>query len=70
MTETISFILYGEPLPFARAGAFGKRRFTPPKQRDYMLEVRRVAYEAMAGRPPLQGPVRVGVAAVYEYPKT
>lgn len=57
-------------MPFARAGSFGKRRFTPPKQRDYMLEVRRIAHEAMAGRRALTGPLRFEIDAYYEIPKS
>ena len=57
-------------MPFARAGSFGKRRFTPPKQRDYVLEARRIANEAMAGRRPLTGPLKLEVEAWYEIPKS
>lgn len=68
MTERVQFIIPGNPVPFARAGSFGTRRFTPPKQRDYMLEVRRIAHDAMAGAAPFAGPVSVHVDAYYELP--
>jgi len=66
--ERVSFIIPGDPVPFSRAGSFGKRRFTPPKQRDYMLEARRIAHDAMAGAAPFAGPVSVDVDAYYELP--
>ena len=68
--NAVRFTIFGEPVPFTRAGAFGKRRFTPPKQRDYMLEVRRVAHEAMAGAAPFEGPLSVEVIAIYGIPAT
>ena len=68
MTEAVSFVIPGDPVPFARAGSFGKRRFTPPKQRDYMLEARRIAHEAMRGAAPFAGPVGVEIEALYELP--
>ena len=45
----VQFVIPGAPVPFARAGSFGTRRFTPTKQRDYMLQVRAMAFEAMRG---------------------
>ena len=48
--------------------AFGKRRYTPPKQRDYMLEARRIAHEAMRGAAPFGGPIAVSVRASYAIP--
>jgi Holliday junction resolvase RusA-like endonuclease len=66
--QAVSFIVYGDPVPFARAGSFGKRRFTPAKQRDYMLHVRSVAWQAMKKAPPMTGPLSMSVIAVYETP--
>ena len=64
----VEFVVFGDPVPFARAGAFGKRRFTPAKQRDYMLHVRSVAFQEMKRAAPLEGPLSMSVVAVYEIP--
>lgn len=63
--DGIQFEIPGDAVPFARAGAHGKRRFTPKKQGDYMAVVKLFASQAMAGRKPLEGPVRVIVEAEY-----
>lgn len=70
MTEVVAFTIPGQPVPFARAGSQGTRRFTPPKQRDYMLEARRIAHEAMDGRPPFGGAIAVDVQASYAIPES
>lgn len=67
---TISFTIPGDPVPFARAGAQGKRRFTPRKQADYMAAVKLFASQAMAGRNPIGGPVRMEVVAMYVAPSS
>ena len=71
MTGAVEFVVFGPPIPFARAGGGStRRRFTPPKQRDYMLQVRAVAYAKMLelGLPPLTGPLRLTAECVFEYP--
>ncbi len=67
---SLIFTIPGAPVPFARAGSFGTRRFTPTKQRDYMLQVRAMAFEAMRGAPLLEGPLTMDVRAVYPIPET
>ena len=67
---SLIFTIPGAPVPFARAGSFGTRRFTPTKQRDYMLQVRAMAFEAMRGAPLLEGPLTMDVRAVYQVPET
>lgn len=64
----IIFTIPGEPVPFARAGALGKRRFTPKKQGDFMGAVKTIAAAAMQGARPLDGPVGMTVRAVYLVP--
>lgn len=64
----IFFTIPGEPVPFARAGALGKRRFTPKKQGDFMGAVRTIAARAMEGAAPIDGPVSMTVRAVYLVP--
>ena len=64
----IQFEIPGDAVPFARAGAHGKRRFTPKRQSDYMAVVKLFASQAMAGRKPLEGPLRMIVEAEYVPP--
>jgi Holliday junction resolvase RusA-like endonuclease len=64
----ISFTIPGEPIAFARAGANGKRRYTPPKQASFMAAVKLFASRAMGGWPPMQGPVEMTVEAIYLAP--
>lgn len=66
-----SFVVPGEPIPWARAGGgLTVHRFTPARQRKYMAGLRLIAQAAMRGGPPLDGPVRLEVIAVYAWPKS
>lgn len=64
----IEFTVPGEAVPFARAGALGKRRFTPKKQADHMGVVKLFAHRAMNGAPPLTTAVSMRVEASYLHP--
>lgn len=66
----IAFTIPGEPVAFARAGAQGKRRFTPKKQSDFMGTVRTYASRAMNGGVPMDGPIEMQVRAVYLVPES
>jgi Holliday junction resolvase RusA-like endonuclease len=66
--EMIAFSIPGEAIPFARAGSNGKRRFTPPKQANFMDVVKLFAQRAMEGTAPLEGPLRMQVRATYLVP--
>jgi len=68
--QLIFFTIPGEPVPFARAGAFGKRRFTPRKQSDFMGVVKLYAQQAMMGNAPLEGPLRINLCATYLHPQS
>lgn len=68
MTATIEFVVPGEATPFARAGASGKRRFTPKKQRAAMIVVQMFARRQMAGRPPLEGPLHLSLECDFLVP--
>lgn len=57
-----------EPVPFARAGAQGRRRFTPKRQAEFMGQFRVFAESAMAGRPPFDGPLAMAARFVYVAP--
>jgi Holliday junction resolvase RusA-like endonuclease len=65
----IVFKVPGEIAPWARAGRFGQRSFTPRKQRRYMDAIRSAAKDAHAG-PPFEGAVRMLVMAIYPWPKS
>jgi len=69
MTE-VAFIVPGGPVPFARAGSNGKRRFTPPKQAGFMTLVKHCASLAIGTRPLLDGPLELSVVAQYQWPKS
>lgn len=68
MTQPVVITIPGDPVPFARAGAQGKRRFTPRKQADFMAVVRMFAAQQMAGREPMDGPLRMILEAEYVPP--
>ena len=61
MNGWIKFSVPIEPVPYARTGGHGSVRFTPPKQRHYMAQIRFFAAQAMGGRPPFEGPLRMTV---------
>lgn len=69
-TPPLSFEIPGEPVAFARSGGHGTVRFTPKRQRDFMALVKFAAYRAMAGSPPLTGPVELRINATYLIPKS
>lgn len=64
----VVFSVPGEPVPFARAGANGKRRFTPKKQSDFMGTVQMYASQAMRGLALLDGPLSLTIEASYVVP--
>jgi len=66
----IFFSIPGECVPFARAGANGKIRFTPKRQRDFMCLVKLAAAKAMNDEPPFEGPLRIVLRATYLTPKS
>lgn len=68
--KSVEFIIPGNPVPFARAGSHGKRRFTPPKQANFMTSVKHFAALAMKGAALFDGPVELCVEAKYLWPKS
>jgi Holliday junction resolvase RusA-like endonuclease len=64
----IFFEIPGEAVAFARSGGNGRIRFTPKRQRDFMGAVKTFASRAMAGQPPLDGPLEMSVRATYLTP--
>lgn len=67
---TIEFTIPGDAVPWARAGAHGKVRFTPAKQRSYMAVLKDFGARAMQGTSPIEGPIELSVMAVYAWPKS
>ena len=51
----------GEAIPFARAGSNGTRRFTKPKQAEFMNRIRDAGKRAMGTLQPLEGPLQVAM---------
>lgn len=68
--RTITFVVPGEAVPFARSGG-GKTvaRFTPAKQRSAMGAVKLFCRRAMSGAPPIEGAIELSIAATYLRPK-
>jgi Holliday junction resolvase RusA-like endonuclease len=70
MTITIQFIIPGKPAAWQRARSNGKVRFDSPEQTRNKQTISQIGFDAMAGRPPLTGPLEVTVAAYWPWPKS
>ncbi len=68
--SALSFTVEGEPVAFARAGANGTRRYTPPKQDAWKRACAYIARSAMKGQPPATGPVHLAVVATFAIPRS
>lgn len=70
----VTITLAGEPQGKGRARAFRRGNFighyTPEKTRTYEGMVRTAAMEAMGARPPIDGPVRLVMSAIFSIPKS
>ena len=44
--------------------------YTPAETRSYEALVRAIAFDAMKGRPPIQGAVRLYITAIFDVPKS
>lgn len=64
----IEFTIPGVPTAWARARTNGKRHFTPGKQRHAMAVVESLAWEAMKGEAPMDGPLTMSIDAVWQFP--
>lgn len=67
---SMTFVVPGDPVPFARAGAMGKRRFTPARQSQFMSMVQIIAHQAMVDTPLFTGPVKLTIEASYAPPES
>jgi len=68
--SAITIEISGAPVPWARTGGNGKRRFTPAKMGKWKDVAGLYATVAMAGRKPLTGPLLLTYTAIYEIPKS
>lgn len=68
--EPIVIVLAGEPRGSGRPRFSRKTGFayTPPETRNYHAALRMAAQQAMASTPPLAGPLKVTVEAVFTVP--
>jgi len=66
--EGVQFTIPGPPCPWARAGKHGKVQFTPSKQRNAMAVAKDLAFQAMNGHPPFEGPLELTILAIYPWP--
>lgn len=66
----IEFTIPGNPVAFARAGARGKRRYTPAPQANFMGSVKHIAALAMKGASLLDGPIELSIDVRYQWPKS
>lgn len=70
--QFIAFKIHGQATAFARAGALGKRRFTPPKQAAHMYVIQQIAITKMQmlGASIIEGPVQATIRVLYPYPSS
>lgn len=66
----VKFVIPGKPAAWQRARSNGKVRFDSPEQSRNKLTIGQIGSHAMAGRPPLEGPLDVSVAAYWQWPKS
>tara|TARA_R110000868_G_scaffold127382_1_gene334928 strand:- start:4 stop:402 length:399 start_codon:yes stop_codon:yes gene_type:complete len=67
---TITFTIPGKPCAWQRARSNGKIRFDSPEQTRNKSNIASIAFEAMRGRPPLEGALSVEVIATWPWPKS
>lgn len=61
MTDAVTFTVPGQPVPFAWRQR-GRARYVPPRQKSAMHAIGLCARRAMAGRPPLEGPLELSAS--------
>jgi Holliday junction resolvase RusA-like endonuclease len=70
MTDPITLIVDGEPVPKGRPRVGRGHVYTPDKTRAYQGMVRQLAALEMRGRPPLTGPVRAELLIELAVPRS
>lgn len=66
--KPIHIVLPGDPVPWARAGSDGKRRYTPAPQAAHAKAIGYAARAVMGPMQPLEGPVRLWLDFVSQWP--
>lgn len=72
MTQPVTISVVGPPVGKGRP-RFSRKAgvaFTPTPTRNAEAYVRLLASQAMAGRPPLEGPLELRLAAIFEPPRS
>jgi Holliday junction resolvase RusA-like endonuclease len=72
MLDRIAFAVGGRPVQWQRTGHRGgqARVFTPKAMREAAKRIEDAGKSAMGNKPPMTGPVRLTVVAVYAVPKS
>lgn len=70
--QFIVFKIHGQATAFARAGALGKRRFTPQKQAAHMYVIQQTAIAKMQldNASIIEGPIQATIRVYYPYPSS
>jgi Holliday junction resolvase RusA-like endonuclease len=68
MDDWREFTVPGAAVPWSRAGAHGKRHFTPAPQANFMGVLKLYAQRCMDGAGPLDVPVQCEITAFYVMP--
>ena len=69
MTESVTIVLLGTPVPWARtAGGRTVGLFTPAKQRRNAQTLAVLAQQEMLGRAPFDGPIELNMLAAFPVP--
>lgn len=66
----LTFVVPGEPVPWARARTNGKRHYTDPKVATYKRAVATVAQANIGPRGPIAGPLTLEIVAVLPIPQS
>lgn len=68
--NAIHFTVKGQPLPWQRAGRNGKHTFNTSRNETAKEAIAWEARAAMGNMPPIEGPVRMRLAFLFEWPKS
>jgi Holliday junction resolvase RusA-like endonuclease len=70
MTDPVTIVLLGEPVPFAHRQTKDGRRYKPQKQANEHAALRKIAQGEMAGRLPLEGALVMALYAELKIPRS
>jgi len=69
VTDAITITIPGKPVPWARAGRYGKVTFELAKQKKWKKDFRLLAKVKFVG-PPFPGPVELDITFFFKQPKS